>query len=61
MTDSWHISFGPCDSNNPGFGYYVKVERNGVRLLYTASDPVSGKPLDYAECLRVASMYGPKR
>lgn len=59
--DSWDITFGPNDPLNPGFGYYIKVECNGRRLLYTPTHPVTGKDLDYHTCLEVAAMYGPKR
>lgn len=60
-SDSWDITFGPCDPQNPGFGYEIHIQRNGRTVLKTATHPMSGKDLDYATCLEVASNYGPRK
>jgi len=59
--DSWDVTFGPIDPLNPGFGYEIRVERNGQTVLFTGSHPVTGKSLDFASCLEVAAMYSPAR
>ena len=56
---SWDVSFGPFDPINAGFGYAIRVKRNGRTVLNTHAHPVTGKDLDYAGCLEVAAMYGP--
>ncbi len=61
MPDSYDVTITPCDPLNPGFGYAIKIEKNGVRILYTASDPRTGNSLDYASCVKLAGQYGPKR
>lgn len=58
--DVWEVDFQPCDLLNPEFGYRIKVRHNGSIVLLTAQHPVTGDDLDYAGCLEVAAMYGPK-
>jgi hypothetical protein len=41
MSDSWDVTIKPVDGLNPGFGYEIIVERNGVKMLSTASHPVT--------------------
>lgn len=61
MNESWEVNFGPCDGLNPQFGYQIRIERNGRVVMLTAKHPVTGADLDYAGCVDVANMYGPKR
>lgn len=51
-----HVSFGPVDTLNPGFGYSLLIERarTGEVLLRTSNAPDTGAELRSAEdCLRV--------
>lgn len=58
-----HVTFGPCDRLNPGFGYQIKIVRtcSGMVVLCTDTHPLTGADLDFAGCLEVAAMYTPTK
>ena len=59
MSNNRHIKFGPIDPLNPGFGYHIRVEHGGTGevLLSTAKHPVTGRDIDFSDCLEIAGWY----
>lgn len=52
-----HVQFGPCDPLNSGFGYQLRIEKDGRPLLLTSKHPITGVALTYDSCVEVAAMY----
>ena len=47
------------DNSNPSLGYEIRIVNiNGMKLLHTTSDPMTGEMmLSYQDALRVANYY----